>query len=78
MGEASIKENLQKLVNILGDQNILNRDAAQGIIELITLGNKAAHGASVEPGAAALILDTSTSLLRQLDRTIQENSDSPP
>jgi len=77
MGESSRKENLQKLVNILGDQNILNTDATQGIIELIILGNRAAHGASVEPGAAALILDTGLSLLRQLDQAMQGNSDPP-
>jgi hypothetical protein len=58
---------LQRLVRELVNRGVLSASAASGLVELIALGNQAAHGADVTPEAAEWVLDIGPSILMQLE-----------
>jgi hypothetical protein len=48
------------------------QEAASGLMELIALGNRAAHGAAVSPDAGSWMLDVGPSILLQLDTLVTD------
>ncbi len=66
-GISTERTGLQRLVRELIKNEIISSSAASGLLELIALGNQAAHGASVNKDAAEWVLDIGPSILIQLD-----------
>ena len=66
------ERSLVRLFNKLQERGVLNDVAFSGIQELITAGNRAAHGASVEPGAIDWAYDYGPRILAALDQELQE------
>lgn len=64
------RTSLGKLVNELRFKEILEPNMVTGLMDLIGLGNKAAHGAEVEPSAARWLLDVGPSIIVKLDNAI--------
>jgi hypothetical protein len=62
---------LSNIVRMLQDRNIIPIHEASGLMELVGLGNRAAHGASVSPDAANWVLDVGPSILSSLDKLIE-------
>lgn len=58
---------LQRLVRSLAEKQVLAPEVASGLLELVALGNQAAHGVKVSSDAAAWVLDVGPSILIQLD-----------
>lgn len=59
-------------IQTLANENILSKDMAQGILEIIKLGNSAAHGAVVEKDTAEFVLYKSKSFMKQLETQLKE------
>lgn len=59
---------LVKLVRVLHDRKVLTTKTASGLTDLISLGNRAAHGAEVSPEAVEWVLDVGQSILDELDK----------
>ena len=59
-------------IQTLANDNILSKDMAQGILEIIKLGNSAAHGAVVEKDTAEFVLYKSKSFMKQLETQLKE------
>lgn len=55
----------------LRDQGVLDAAAVRGFRRLVTAGNEAAHGATVEPAAAAWALDAGPRILAVLDEKLE-------
>lgn len=66
----AFRKPLSNIVKILQDRKIIPIQEANGLMELISLGNRAAHGALVSPDAANWVLDIGPSILSSLDRLI--------
>ena len=66
---------LAKLVNELRFKEILSPNIVSGLMDLIGLGNKAAHGADVEPSAANWLLDIGPNIIAKLDETIENSKE---
>ena len=64
---------LSKLLREAVDRGALANEVASGLSDLISLGNKAAHGASVEPAAADWARSVGPLILEQLDRIIESH-----
>jgi hypothetical protein len=64
---------LRAVVNILQEKNIIQRQMASGLIELIGLGNSAAHGVNVSPEATNYVLDLGPDILGKLDALINDS-----
>ena len=58
---------LQRLVGELVKKDVITKSSASGLIELIALGNQAAHGANVTREAAEWVLDVGPSILMRLE-----------
>lgn len=58
---------LQQLIRELSVNGIIPAESGSGLIELVALGNRAAHGVEVSPDAASWLLDIGPSILMQLD-----------
>jgi hypothetical protein len=58
---------LQRLVSELVKRDVISKSSASGLIELIALGNQAAHGANVTKEAAEWVLDVGPSILMRLE-----------
>jgi hypothetical protein len=65
---------LQRTIHALATTEILPSAAASGLIELVALGNRAAHGVQVTRDAAEWVLDVGPSILVQLDEQIANAS----
>ena len=63
---------LTRIVEELVHREVLDPQYAQGLLSLIRLGNQAAHGAKIEPGAAQYAQDLAPGILASLDRKIPE------
>lgn len=61
------RSGLQRLVRSLAEKQVLAPEVASGLLELVALGNQAAHGVKVSSDAAAWVLDVGPSILIQLD-----------
>ena len=66
-GLGNDRDTLQRLIRDLTNRGVIPPDAGSGLIEMIALGNRAAHGAEVSAEAAAWVLDVGPSILLQLD-----------
>ncbi len=66
-GLGNDRDTLQRLIRDLTNRGVILPDAGSGLIEMIALGNRAAHGAEVSAEAAAWVLDVGPSILLQLD-----------
>ena len=60
-----------KLIRELQNSQILPYDVSTGLMELVALGNRAAHGVEVEPNAADWVLDIGSSIILQLDNILK-------
>jgi hypothetical protein len=58
---------LQRLITDLVRRRIVPAESASGLLELIALGNRAAHGVEVSEDAASWLMDIGPSILLQLD-----------
>jgi hypothetical protein len=65
---------LQRLLHELINQNLIPSEIASGLMELIALGNRAAHGVTVSPDAAGWLLDIGPDVLLRLDSLLQTPS----
>lgn len=70
------RRGLNRLIRELSDENVLSRPAAGGLLDLVGLGNQAAHGAEVTRDAAEWVLDVGPDILRQLEATESDASGS--
>jgi hypothetical protein len=66
------------VLRALTQKEILKGDVAAGLSELIALGNRAAHGASVEPSAAEWALSAAPAVLAVLDKTLLSGDRNAP
>ncbi len=57
---------LKLIINQLENLNVLPKELSSGLIELISLGNRAAHGAEVSKEAAEWVLETGPPVLKIL------------
>lgn len=57
---------LKWIINQLENLNVLPKELSSGLIELISLGNRAAHGAEVSKEAAEWVLETGPPVLKIL------------
>jgi hypothetical protein len=62
---------LSRLLQELIRRNLLPAEIGSGLMELIALGNRAAHGVSVSPDAAGWLLDMGPDVLLRLDSLLQ-------
>lgn len=63
---------LGKLIRELQNRQILPPEVSTGLMDLVALGNLAAHGAEVEPNAAEWVLDSGASTILALDNILQK------
>jgi hypothetical protein len=66
---------LYSIVKALMERQMLPGPVASGLNDLITMGNRAAHGADVSPDAAKWVLDAGPSILNTLDSLIEPQQD---
>ncbi len=72
------KAPLKIIVRRLQAEKVLSDNFVPGLVELITLGNNAAHGAEVAPEAAEWVLDMAPSILDELDKLIARSKGGTP
>lgn len=63
---------LMRIFEELRKQGILNDSSVSGLQELVMAGNQAAHGADVDPRAAAWAIDYGPQVLATLDAKLKE------
>jgi len=63
---------LGKLIRELQNRQILPPEVSVGMMDLVALGNRAAHGAQVEQSAADWVLDSGASTILALDNILQK------
>ena len=66
-GISTDRVGLHRLVGELVERDVISKSSASGLIELIALGNQAAHGANVTREAAEWVLDVGPSILMRLE-----------
>ncbi|MBN2238077.1 MAG: DUF4145 domain-containing protein [Bacteroidales bacterium] len=66
----SHKTSLGKLIRELQNREILPPDVSTGLMDLVALGNRAAHGVEVDPPAADWVLDIGASIILKLDNIL--------
>jgi len=71
-GLATDRDPLQRLIRDLTNSGVIPPDAGSGLMEMIALGNSAAHGAAVSADAASWVLDVGPSIRLQLDTLIAD------
>ncbi len=67
----SHRASLGKLIRELQNRQILPPDVSAGLMDLVALGNRAAHGAEVDPPAADWVLDSGASIILELDNILR-------
>jgi hypothetical protein len=68
----SHKTSLGKLIRELQNRQILPPDVSAGLMDLVALGNRAAHGAEVDHQAADWVLDFGASIILELDNILRK------
>lgn len=58
-------------LQILANEGVLTREVADGVLEIIRLGNSAAHGVEVDKDAAEFALFKSNSIIKQLEAQLK-------
>lgn len=61
---------LGKLIRELQNKRILPPEVSAGLMDIVALGNRAAHGAIVDSSAADWVLDSGASIILELDNII--------
>jgi hypothetical protein len=69
---------LHKLVRDLSSKGVLSPAAASGLAELIYAGNRAAHGAAIEPAVADWARDFAPGVLAELDGLLESSPTENP
>lgn len=69
---AAHQTSLSRLIRNLENKEILPSDVASGLMDLVALGNRAAHGVKVSDDAAAWVLDVGSSILLELDNLLKD------
>jgi hypothetical protein len=69
---------VMNLFEELRDQGVLDASAVRGFRRLVTAGNEAAHGATVEPAAAAWALEVGPRILAVLDDKLEGGAGERP
>jgi hypothetical protein len=62
------RKSLARVARELLAKEVLPHEVVSGVIEIVALGNQAAHGATVEQNAAQWVLDVGPSILVRLDQ----------
>ena len=70
--ELNSDRSIARLLSQLQGKAILSESSLTGLEELIAAGNKAAHGASVEPDVAQWALEYGPTILATLDTTLHQ------
>ena len=65
---------LGKLIRELQNEQILPPQVSAGLMDLVALGNRAAHGTEVDPHAADWILDFGESIVLEMDNILKNQS----
>jgi hypothetical protein len=65
---------LGKLIRELQNRQLLPPEVSAGLMDLVAIGNRAAHGAEVEPSAADWVLDFGSSIILQLDNILKNRT----
>ena len=65
---------LSRLLRELQRKEVLDRTAFSGLQEIVMAGNRAAHGASVEPSLADWAFTNGSEILSILDEKLKQNS----
>ena len=63
---------LSRLIRELQQKEVLNRPAFSGLQEIVMAGNRAAHGARVEPALADWAFTNGSAILSILDDELQK------
>ena len=66
------QQSLRRILNALMQKDVLESSTISGLNDLIAVGNRAAHGAKVEPDVATWAANASGKFLYFLDRKINE------
>jgi len=66
-GMITERRGLHRQIRELNEAGILSGSATSGLLDLVGLANRAAHGDEVTPDAAQWVLDEGPRILRQLD-----------
>jgi len=67
----SYRTSLGKLIRELQNRQILPSEVSAGLMDLVAIGNRAAHGAEVDPSAADWVLDFGASIILELDNILK-------
>jgi hypothetical protein len=67
----SYRTSLGRLIRELQNKQLLPPEVAAGLMELVALGNRAAHGVEVSPKAADWVLDVGSSIILELDNLLR-------
>lgn len=67
----SHRTSLGKLIRELQNRQVLPPEVSAGLLDLVALGNRAAHGAEVDPNAADWVLDFGASIILELDNILK-------
>jgi hypothetical protein len=62
------------LIRELQNEQILPPQVSAGLMDLVALGNRAAHGTEVDPHAADWILDFGESIVLEMDNILKNQS----
>jgi hypothetical protein len=65
---------LYKLIAILSDKRVLTASMSNGLLDLVHVGNQAAHGAQVDPKVAAWVNENGIKILHLLDDILRESN----
>lgn len=68
---------LTQLASDLRNRNVLNAKSAEGLLDLVSLGNRAAHGVDVTAEAASWSVEAGPQILALLDAKIASMGGSP-
>jgi hypothetical protein len=68
----SDKTSLGQLIRELQNKRILPSEVASGLMDLVALGNRAAHGVEVSPNAADWVLDIGSSIILVMDNLLKD------
>lgn len=68
----SDKTSLVQLIRELQNKQVLPSEVASGLMDLVALGNRAAHGVEVSPNAADWVLDIGSSIILVMDNLFKD------
>ena len=68
------RASLGKLIRELQEKERLPPEVSVGLMDLVALGNRAAHGVEVDPPAADWVLDIGASIILKLDNILRNQS----